>query len=93
MILYQKELENGKANTLSRKTNYFKKKKQVKYLILKTNTDSTLIYNHIVLVAMLGASRVHWSHNLSWLVPLSAIVYRGRVSTLLTSAHRTYLNC
>ena len=51
MILYHEELENSKVDTLSQKTNYFKEKKQVKYLTLKTNQDSTLSYNHIVLAA------------------------------------------
>ena len=41
---------------------------------------------------LLGVSRVHWSHTLSWLIPLSAIIYRGRVSTSLTSAHYIYLS-
>ena len=41
---------------------------------------------------MSGASRVYWLHALSWLISLSAITYRGRVSTSLTSAHHTYLN-
>ena len=43
-------------------------------------------------IYMLGVSRVHWLHALSWLVPSSAIVYRDRVSTSLTSAHHTYLS-
>ena len=37
IILYYKGSENGKADILSRKTNYFKEKEQVKYLILRTN--------------------------------------------------------
>ena len=41
---------------------------------------------------VLGASRVHWSQALSWLIPPSAIAYRGRVSTSLTNAHHTYLS-
>ena len=52
-ILYYKGSENGKADTLSQKTNYFKKKReQVKHLILRTNQNSVLIYNHMVLAAM-----------------------------------------
>ena len=34
IILYYKGLENGKADTLSQKANYFKEKELVKYLIL-----------------------------------------------------------
>ena len=48
-------MENGKANTLSRKANYLKKKEQVKHLILRTNRDSTLIYNYIVLAVIFRA--------------------------------------
>ena len=51
IILYYKGLENGKVDTLSQKANYFKEKKQVKYLILRTNGNSTLIYNYMVLAA------------------------------------------
>ena len=37
MITYHKRSENDRINTLSQKTDYFKEKEQVKYLILKTN--------------------------------------------------------
>ena len=49
IILYYKGFENNKADTLSQKTNHFKEKKWVKYLILRTNQDSTLTYNYMVL--------------------------------------------
>ena len=52
IILHYKGLENSKANTLSQKTNYFKEKKEIKYLILRTNQGSTLSYNYIVLAAI-----------------------------------------
>ena len=49
--MYHKGSENGRADTLSQKANYFKKKKQVKHLILKTTQNNNLSYNHIVLLA------------------------------------------
>ena len=45
-------MKNGRADALSQKTNYFKEKEPVKYLILKTNQDNILKYNHIVLAAI-----------------------------------------
>ena len=51
-ILYCKGLENDKANILSRKADYFNKKEQVKHSILRTNKDSVLTYNYMVLAAM-----------------------------------------
>ena len=64
IILYYKGLKNGKANTLSCKTNYFKDKKQVKYLILRTNQNSTLSYNYMVLVVIF---RVKNNKFIKWL--------------------------
>ena len=40
---------------LAEKLTTLKKKEKVKYLILKTNQNSTLIYNHMVLVATFRA--------------------------------------
>ena len=37
MILYCKGSENGKVDILSRRANYFKEKKQILYLIFRTN--------------------------------------------------------
>ena len=51
IILYYKELENGRADALSQKANYFKGKKSIKHLILRINKNGDLSYNHIVLAA------------------------------------------
>ena len=64
MIAYYKELENDKIDTLSRRTNYFKENKQVKHLILKTNQDSMLSYNHIVLAATFRAKNSTFAERL-----------------------------
>ena len=52
MIFYCKGSESDKVDTLSQKINYFNKKRQVEYLILKTNKKGTLTYNYIVLVVI-----------------------------------------
>ena len=51
-ILYHKGSENDKADTLSQKANYFKKKKTSWASILRTNRDSSLLYNYIILAVI-----------------------------------------
>ena len=55
MILYCKGLNNSKIDALSQRANYFKEKKQFKYLILRTNKDGTFMCNYMILAVTFRA--------------------------------------
>ena len=51
VISYRKGSENRKADAFSRRSNYFRDKEEVKYLILRARPSGDLEYNYAVLVA------------------------------------------
>ena len=50
-ISYRKGSENAAADTLLQQPNYFIKKEEVSYAILRETKDGRLYYNNIILLA------------------------------------------